>query len=130
VNSLVESTRSEIGSPAVLKKFNLPKLSWRSLPALLLIGLLILVLAYPIGVLFVKSFVASRPGQATVWTINGWVAAFTDATLPVALSNTFWLSDASSPTAAFSSRVVTAPILIEGFIEMMLWLGFFLPLLP
>ncbi|HXK29394.1 MAG TPA: iron ABC transporter permease [Candidatus Binatia bacterium] len=135
MNSLVESTRSEIGGPAVLKKFTLPKLSWRSLPALVLIGLLILVLAYPIGLLFVKSFVASRPGQATVWTINGWVAAFTDATLPAALGNTFFLALVrvfiTSGLAIFFAWVVTrTDTPLKGSIEVMLWLGFFLPLLP
>jgi iron(III) transport system permease protein len=168
VNSLVESTSSEISSPVILKEwsptgkpvspsgapagrnpeqeppaktgdraegFTLPKLSWRSLPALLLIGLLILVLAYPVGLLFVKSFVASRPGQATVWTIHGWVEAFTDATLPVALGNTFFLAFVrvfiTSGLAIFFAWVVTrTDTPLKGFIEAMLWLGFFLPLLP
>jgi iron(III) transport system permease protein len=164
VNSLVDSTRREIGSPAVLKKwsptgkpvspsgapagrnpeheppakagdriegFTLPKLSWRSLPALVLIGLLILVLAYR-GLLFVKSFVVAG---AYGWTINGWVAAFTDATLPVALGNTFFLAFVrvfiTSGLAIFFAWVVTRTNTpLKGFIEVTLWLGFFLPLLP
>jgi iron(III) transport system permease protein len=135
VNSLVESTRREITRPTVLKKFVLPQLSWRSVLAFVLIGLLILFLAYPIGLLFVKSFAASRPGQPTVWTIDGWVAAFTDATLPVALGNTFFLAlmrvMITSGLAIFFAWVVTrTDTPLRGFIEVMLWLGFFLPLLP
>lgn len=135
MNSLLESTRREISSPAVLKKFIVPQLSWRSILAFLLIGLLILILAYPIGLLFVKSFAATRPGQATAWTIDGWVAAFTDATLPIALGNTFFLAFMrvmiTSVLAIFFAWVVTrTDTPLKGFIEVMLWLGFFLPLLP
>jgi iron(III) transport system permease protein len=96
---------------------------------------LILVLAYPIGLLFVKSFVASRPGQPTIWTINGWVAAFSDARLPVVLGNTFVLAFArvtiTSGLAIFFAWVVTrTDTPLKGLIELSLWLGFFLPLLP
>ena len=132
---LLESMWSEIGAPAVLKKLTLPQWSWRSLLSLGLIGLLILILAYPIGLLFVKSFVASRPGQATVWTIDGWVEAFGDAALPIALGNTFFLAvmrvAITTGLAIFFAWVVTrTDTPFKGFVEVMLWLGFFLPLLP
>jgi len=135
VNSLLESTGIEVGQPAGLKKFKLPRFSWRLVAAFLLIGLLILLLAYPIGLLFLRSLVASRPGQPTVWTVSGWVAAFTDARLPIALGNTFFLAFArvviTSVFAIFFAWVVTrTDTPLKGFIEIMLWLGFFLPLLP
>jgi iron(III) transport system permease protein len=118
-----------------LRRIQFPRFSWGSLSALLLIAFLILLLAYPIGLLFVKSFVASRPGHATVWTINGWVAALTDAKLPIALGNTFFLAFVrvmiTSGLAIFFAWVVTrTDTPLKGFIEMSLWLGFFLPLLP
>jgi iron(III) transport system permease protein len=105
------------------------------MPALLLIGVLILVLAYPIGLLFLKSFVAGKPGQEAVWTLNGWVSAFTDTKLPIALGNTFFLAlmrvIITSGFAIFFAWVVTrTDTPLKGFIEVMLWLGFFLPLLP
>jgi len=133
--SLLESMWSDISSPAVLRKLTLPKWSWRSLLSLVLIGLLILVLAYPIGLLLVKSFVASRPGQATVWTIGGWVEAFSDAALPIALGNTLFLAvmrvAITTGLAIFFAWVVTrTDTPLKGFVEVMLWLGFFLPLLP
>jgi iron(III) transport system permease protein len=125
----------ELAWPAVLRKLQPPKWSWRSIPALLLIGFLILLLAYPVGLLFVKSFVASRPGLPTVWTIHGWVAAFTDAKLPLALGNTFFLALVriliTTGLAIFFAWVVTrTDTPLKGFIEIALWLGFFLPLLP
>ena len=132
---LIDSNRMEIAWPAVLRRLQFPKLSWRLIPALFLIGILILLLAYPMGLLFVKSFVASRPGQPTVWTINGWIAAFTDATLLIALGNTFFLAlmrvVITSGLAIFFAWVVTrTDTPLKGFIEIALWLGFFLPLLP
>lgn len=135
MDSLLESSRIAVGAPPRIKKFHLGKFSWRWLPALFLIGLLIVLLAYPVGLLFLKSFVASRPGQPTVWTVSGWVAAFTDARLPIALGNTFFLAFArvviTSVLAIFFAWVVTrTDTPFKGFIEIMLWLGFFLPLLP
>jgi iron(III) transport system permease protein len=125
----------ELPWPRRLRRLSFPKWSLRSIPALLLVGVLIVVLAYPVVLLFVKSFVASRPGQPTIWTINGWVAAFSDARLPAVLGNTFVLAFArvtiTSGLAIFFAWVVTrTDTPLKGFIEMSLWLGFFLPLLP
>jgi iron(III) transport system permease protein len=113
----------------------LPQLPWRWIAAGLLIALLLVLLAYPVVLLFLKSFVASRPGQPTVWTIDGWVAAFTDAKLPIAIGNTFFLAFGrvviTTGLAIFFAWVVTrTDTPLKGFIELALWLGFFLPLLP
>jgi len=102
---------------------------------LLLVGVLIIILAYPLGLLFLKSFAISRPGQETIWGISGWIEAFTDANLPMAVGNTFFLAFAriiiTSVFAIFFAWVVTrTDTPFKGLIEMALWLGFFLPLLP
>jgi iron(III) transport system permease protein len=94
-----------------------------------------LVLAYPLALLFVKSFVTSRPGQPTVWGMSGWLEAFTDVNLAVAIGNTFYLAVIrvilTSALAIFFAWVVTrTDTPLKGFIEVTLWLGFFLPLLP
>ena len=112
-----------------------PKISLRWLPLALLVGLLITILAYPLVLLLVKSFVTSRPGQLPVWGLNGWIEAFTDANLAVAIGNTFYLAFVrvaiSSAVAIFFAWVVTrTDTPLKGFIEIALWLGFFLPLLP
>ncbi|MBI4522276.1 MAG: iron ABC transporter permease [Deltaproteobacteria bacterium] len=133
--SLESTTGFDLTKPVGSRRIAFRKLSWRSILSLLLIGILALLLAYPVTLLFVKSFVASRPGQATVWTINGWIGAFNDATLPIALGNTFFLAFVrvmiTSGLAIFFAWVVTrTDTPLKGFIEVLLWLGFFLPLLP
>ena len=135
MKTLTDLAKVEPAWPGRLGRRSFSTWSWRLIPALLLVGVLIIVLAYPIGLLFVKSFVASRPGQPTIWTINGWVAAFSDARLPVVLGNTFVLAFArvtiTSGLAIFFAWVVTrTDTPLKGLIEMSLWLGFFLPLLP
>jgi len=112
-----------------------PRLSWTWIPLALLLGILILILAYPLVLLFVKSFVVSRPGQPTVWAISGWVEAFSDVNLAIAIGNTFYLAIVriiiTSALAIFFAWVVTrTDTPLKGFIEVALWLGFFLPLLP
>src|SRR5215468_5996963 len=125
----------ELTRRVALRPFQLPKISWTWIPLALLVGVLILILAYPLGLLFVKSFVISRPGQPTVWAANGWVEAFTDVNLAVAIGNTFYLAFVrviiTSVLAIFFAWVVTrTDTPLRGFIEVALWLGFFLPLLP
>jgi len=112
-----------------------PRISWSWLPLALLVGLLILVLAYPLLLLLVKSFATSRPGQSTAWGLNGWIEAFTDANLAIAIGNTFYLAFLrviiTSVLAIFFAWVVTrTDTPLKSFIEVTLWLGFFLPLLP
>jgi len=118
-----------------IKGIQLPNVSWSWIPVLLLVGVLIIILAYPLGLLFLKSFAISRPGQETIWGISGWIEAFTDANLPMAVGNTFFLAFAriiiTSVFAIFFAWVVTrTDTPFKGLIEMALWLGFFLPLLP
>ena len=88
-----------------------PRLHWTWIPLTLFVGILILMLAYPLGLLFLKSFAISRPGQPTVWSLEGWIAAFSDPGLPMALANTFSLGAVrvaiSSVLAIFFAWVVT-----------------------
>ena len=125
----------ELTRRVVFRTVQFPRISWTWIPLTLLVGLLILILAYPLALLFVKSFVISRPGQPTVWAINGWVEAFTDVNLAIAIGNTFYLAFVrviiTSVLAIFFAWVVTrSDTPLKGFIEVALWLGFFLPLLP
>jgi iron(III) transport system permease protein len=125
----------ELTRRVVFRTVQFPKISWNWIPLTLLVGLLILILAYPLALLFVKSFVISRPGQPTVWAVNGWVEAFTDVNLAIAIGNTFYLAFVrviiTSVLAIFFAWVVTrTDTPLKGFIEVALWLGFFLPLLP
>lgn len=132
---LVDSTKTRFSQPLVWRRFRVAKLAWSSLFALLLIGVLVALLAYPLVLLFLKSFIVSRPGEPAVWTIQGWIEAFGDAKLPIALGNTFFLAAlrvaVTTALAIFFAWVVTrTDTPFKGFIEVALWLGFFLPLLP
>jgi iron(III) transport system permease protein len=125
----------ELTRRVVFRTVQFPRISWTWIPLALLVGLLILILAYPLALLFVKSFVISRPGQPTVWAANGWVEAFTDVNLAIAIGNTFYLAFVrviiTSVLAIFFAWVVTrTDTPLKAFIEVALWLGFFLPLLP
>ena len=125
----------ELTRRVVFRTVQFPRISWTWIPLALLVGFLILILAYPLVLLFVKSFVISRPGQPTVWSVNGWVEAFTDVNLAIAIGNTFYLAFVriiiTSVLAIFFAWVVTrTDTPLKGFIEVALWLGFFLPLLP
>ncbi|HSE88216.1 MAG TPA: iron ABC transporter permease [Candidatus Binatia bacterium] len=125
----------ELTRRVVFRTVQFPRISWTWIPLALLVGVLILILAYPLALLFVKSFVISRPGQPTVWAVNGWVEAFTDVNLAIAIGNTFYLAFVrviiTSVLAIFFAWVVTrTDTPLKGFIEVALWLGFFLPLLP
>jgi iron(III) transport system permease protein len=96
---------------------------------------MLLVTAYPVGLIFLKSFVSSRPGQPATWGLQGWIGAFSDRALLSVLVNTFSLAlvriAISSVLAIFFAWVVTrTDTPLKGLIEFALWFGFFLPLLP
>jgi iron(III) transport system permease protein len=125
----------ELTRPAIFRAVQLPRIPWRWLPPALLAAVLVGLLAYPLALLFIKSFAISRPGQPTVWGLAGWAAAFGDVNLAVAIGNTFYLGFVrvvlTSALAIFFAWVVTrTDTPFKGFIEVTLWLGFFLPLLP
>ncbi len=135
MRSLLDARRMEWSLPIGLRRLQPGEFFGSSIAAVFLIAALILLLAYPVGLLFVKSFVASKPGHPTVWTVNGWVAAFADTSLPRAFVNTFFLALVrvvlTSGLAIFFAWVVTrTDTPLKGFIEIALWTGFFLPLLP
>lgn len=111
------------------------KLNPGSLRFALLIVAVACFTAYPIAVLFVGSFQINPLGQPTAWGFDGWRMAFTDASVPKALWNTFLLGGArvaiTTVLSVFFAWVITRTDTPgKGFIELMLWLGFFLPLLP
>jgi iron(III) transport system permease protein len=118
-----------------LMKAHVPELSWTWLLLLPLIVAMLLVTAYPVGLIFLKSFVASRPGQSATWGLQGWIGAFSDRALVSVLVNTFSLATVriaiTSVLAIFFAWVVTrTDTPLKGLIEFALWFGFFLPLLP
>jgi iron(III) transport system permease protein len=111
------------------------RLSGRSALLALLVLFTALITIYPVALLFIKSFQVSRIGEPVVWGVAGWMNAFGDPGVPQALANTFGLALVrtvlSTALAIFFAWVVTrTDTPLKGFIELMLWLGFFLPVLP
>ncbi len=125
-------------SPAKALTFNGSQYTSASLRAFFLVlffVLLIFMTAYPVGLLFINSFQIARPGQPLEWGLQGWQAAFADSSIPGALWNTFSLAVVrtfiSISLAIFFAWVITrTDTPYTGFLEFMLWLGFFLPSLP
>jgi iron(III) transport system permease protein len=116
-------------------RLRLPTFSWSWVLACLLLGVMVFLMAYPTGLLFLNSFATSRPGQPAVWSLQGWTAPFSDAGLPAALGNTFLLALVrniiTTALAIFFAWVVTrTDTPYQKTIELLLWLGFFLPFLP
>jgi iron(III) transport system permease protein len=104
-------------------------------PSVVLLVLLLFMAGYPVLLLFLKSFALSRPGQPDAWGLQGWISAFSSASLLPAVNNTFSLAalrvTISTALAVFFAWIVTRTNTpLRSFIELMLWLGFFLPLLP
>jgi iron(III) transport system permease protein len=100
-----------------------------------LIGITLFVTAYPVALIFLKSFSLSRPGHPVTWGIQGWIDAFSDRSILPVLATTFSLATVriviTSVLAIFFSWVVTrTDTPYRRLIELALWLGFFLPLLP
>jgi iron(III) transport system permease protein len=118
------------------RHFNLDlSLNLVTLRFVFLVGLIGFFTAYPIILLFFSSFQVSQPGQPIVWGLEGWRLAFSDPSVPEALWNTFTLGvirvAITTLLSVFFAWVVTRTDTPGvGFIEFMLWLGFFLPLLP
>ena len=91
--------------------------------------------AYPVGLLILRSFQVSPPGEALQWGLSGWNAAFGDGALIKAFGNTLFLGSVRTGItlvlAIYFAWVVTRTNTpMRGLIEFMMWLGFFLPAIP
>lgn len=110
-------------------------LSREALIGWLLLAFILFLAAYPVLLVFIKSFSVSGPGQPAAWGLDSWTALLKERGLAVVFANTFSLAAVrtilSVAIAILFAWIVTrtdAPC--RGFIEIMLWLGFFLPILP
>ena len=113
--------------------------AWRKSPrGILLFAIVVAVgffTAYPVSLLILKSFQVSVPGEAVQWGLSGWKQAFGDDALVKAFGNTLFLGSVRTGItlvlAIYFAWVVTRTNTpMRGFIEFMMWLGFFLPAIP
>jgi iron(III) transport system permease protein len=101
----------------------------------LVLALVAFMAAYPVVLLFIKSFTIARPGEPAVWGLGNWIATFGDFSLIDAFGYTFALALARTVISIviaifFVWAVTRTDMPYRGFIETTLWLGFFLPVLP
>jgi iron(III) transport system permease protein len=111
------------------------KLNPATILSVFLLGLIAFFTAYPVALLCLSSFQVSQPGQPIAWGLEGWRMAFSDPSVPRALWNTFVLgvvrvAITTLLSVFFAWVIARTDTPGKGFIEFMLWLGFFLPLLP
>lgn len=131
------------GAQREIKTARAPSLNWlrhrrismRVVFLVLFFGIIIFMTAYPTALIFLNSFQVSQPGEQVTWGLDGWQEAMADDSVPKALGNTFSLAVVRTVIttfiAIFFAWVITrTDTPCKGFIEFILWLGFFLPALP
>ena len=111
------------------------RVSPRVILLLVMVGVVGFFTAYPVSLLLINSFQVSAPGDAVQWSLGGWKAAFGDESLVKAFGNTLLLGSIrtaiTTGLAIYFAWVVTRTNTpMRGFIEFMMWLGFFLPAIP
>src|SRR3990172_7957867 len=98
----------------------------------LVVGVLVL---YPLFMIFYGSFRSDAPGVPGFFTLKGYAEAYSDPGIYKALGTTFWLATlrtliASALAVFFAWILVRTDLPYKRSIEVMLWLPFFLPMLP
>jgi iron(III) transport system permease protein len=101
----------------------------------LLLGLLCLLVLYPVITVVLSSFQTARPGQPAVWSLDAWRVALGDPSMVQAILNTIWLmlwQHGLSLPIAVALAWVLARTDIPGahWLEFGFWIAFFLPALP
>ncbi len=108
-------------------------------PATIAIVILFSVVAFlvltPLLLLFLGSFQLARPGQPSVYGVEGWVRAFTDGSIKVALWNTVTLAVVRQSIAVMigvmlSWLIARTDLPGRKVLEFAFWISFFLPPLP
>jgi iron(III) transport system permease protein len=122
-----------------LKQFAfVPEAAWQRgikvLQSLPVIALIVLALS-PIAITVVGSFKTSLPGQPAVWSLDGWVAAYTAASIWDAIANTFILSFMRVPISVVIGGLLAWLLIRTNLrgrktVEFLFWVAFFLPTLP
>jgi iron(III) transport system permease protein len=131
--SAVSSTKERVNRSSTLMQF-------LGRHQVIIFGMMVLAIvafiaAYPVVLLFIKSFNIAGPGQPTAWGLANWIVTFNDWSLLNTFGYTFALALVrtiiSMAIAIFFVWAVTRTDMPCGrFIETTLWLGFFLPVLP
>jgi len=93
------------------------------------------LILYPLFMILYGSLYSTRPGVPGEFTFQGYIDAFSNPRIISSLLNTFWLAIVRS-VIAMAGAIVFAWLLARSDLpfkrplEIMLWLYFFLPVLP
>jgi iron(III) transport system permease protein len=109
--------------------------SLQSLIHWLLLGLVVLMVFYPAGVVIMSSFETQGANRVTGYGLDGWRIAFSDPVMTAALWNTITVTLARQVIAlpvaiALAWIIARTDIPVPNSIEFLFWLGYFLPPLP
>lgn len=100
-----------------------------------LLGVMVLLVLYPVALIVAGSFQAGRPGQAAGLTLDAWRAALSEPRMVEAIWNTLALTLARQ-AIAFPIAIALAWVLARTdlpaahWLEFLFWIAFFLPSLP
>lgn len=100
-----------------------------------LLGLVVVMVLYPVVLILTQSFQTARPGQAAPYSFEAWQMALSNPSLLLSLWNTFTLTVVRQ-AIALPIAVLVAWILartdVPGsrWLEFLFWIAFFLPGLP
>jgi iron(III) transport system permease protein len=105
-----------------------PRISPRYVIMPVLLGVVGLLTAYPIGLLVIKSFQTNRPGLPVRWGLDGWVTAYTEPGILKSLLNTFLIAGIRVPLAiaiaVFFVWICTRTNMpLRGMIDFLMWVS-------
>jgi iron(III) transport system permease protein len=128
------SVSSDVGGIARPEERLFPRLSAGTVICTVVLLIVAFVVLFPLWMILHQSFDVSRPGEATRYGLDGWVAIFSERGLRTAVGNTLVLS--------ITRQVIALPIAIgiawliartdlpwSKWFEFGFWLSFFLPTL-
>jgi iron(III) transport system permease protein len=100
-----------------------------------LLGLMVLLVLWPVALIILGSFQAGRPGQSAALTLDAWRVALSEPRMLDAVWNTITLTLARQ-LIAFPIAIALAWVLARTdmpgaqWLEFLFWIAFFLPSLP
>jgi iron(III) transport system permease protein len=99
------------------------------------LGLVLVLVFYPVTLVILGSFQMARPGQPSVYNLDAWRLALADPNLLVSIWNTFTLTVARQAIALFIAVPIAwilarTDIPASNWLEFIFWVAFFLPTLP
>ncbi|MFC1930502.1 ABC transporter permease [Chloroflexota bacterium] len=108
---------------------------FRYIGMLTLIAILGFITIYPLGMIFYGSFRSGPPGVPGVYTIQGYIDAYSDPTIIKALGTTLILGIARTAITLliavfFCWILIRTDTPMKGTLEILMWINFFIPLLP